>query len=274
MKKLLLASSALVFAGSAFAADLPARAPVKAPFIAAVPYTWTGCYFGGHAGAGWGHTDFSDPGSVPLGGGPPVQNIADPGSSIGVNGKFAGLGGVQAGCDYQFANNWVIGIAGDYSWSDIHGFGNDPFFAGKNSNIPLTLFSKTDRLATITGRVGHTWDHLLFYGKGGAASARDRYSLQNLDGLSQTDCFSGAGPGPPIACNPKASATRWGWTAGIGVEWAFANSWSTMIEYDHYGFGSKTVSFTDPNAPGAVALLNVKQSFDVVKVGINYRFGH
>src|SRR5437773_2781750 len=61
MKKLLLASSALMFAGPAFAADLPARMSVKAPVVAAVPYSWTGCYVGAHAGYGWGSTDFYDP---------------------------------------------------------------------------------------------------------------------------------------------------------------------------------------------------------------------
>ena len=50
MKELLLASSALVFAGSAFAADLPVRMATKAPVVAAVPYSWSGCYVGAHAG--------------------------------------------------------------------------------------------------------------------------------------------------------------------------------------------------------------------------------
>ena len=31
------------------------------------------------------------------------------------------LGGVQAGCDYQFAGGWVIGIQGDYAWTDAEG---------------------------------------------------------------------------------------------------------------------------------------------------------
>jgi outer membrane immunogenic protein len=106
MRKLLLASSALVFAGSAGAADL--RMPVKAAaVVAAVPYTWTGCYVGGHIGAGWNRTTFTDPGTLA---GP---TLAPAGASIDVNGGAGVLGGVQAGCDYQFAGNWVIGLGGD-----------------------------------------------------------------------------------------------------------------------------------------------------------------
>jgi outer membrane immunogenic protein len=267
LKKLLLATSALVFAGQAVAADLPARMAVKAPVVAAIPYSWTSCYVGGHVGAGWDRTSFSDPGyaGTPVIGGPGgTQNIAPLGSSIGVNGQAGALGGVQAGCDYQFANRWVIGLAGDFSWANIQGMANDPFFGGKNGG-PITLTTRTDRIATVTGRVGYAWDHFLLYGKGGAAFAHDRYGVQNMFTLNGVFCGT-------VACNPTGSTDRAGWTAGAGFEWAFANNWSAMVEYDHYGFANKGVSFTDPNAGPVVAILNIKQNIDVVKVGINYRF--
>src|SRR5271155_4027858 len=178
MKKLLLASSALVFAGPVLAADLPAAMPVKAPpVVAAVPYNWTGCYVGGNVGAGWDRTNFTDPGNFlePFG---IVQDLAPAGDSIGVNSSAGVLGGVQAGCDYQFANHWVIGLAGDFTWTDMHGTTNDPFFNGKNG-APVPINTRTNWLASVTGRVGYAWDHFLLYGKGGAAWANDSYSIQN-----------------------------------------------------------------------------------------------
>jgi outer membrane immunogenic protein len=261
MRKLLLASTALVFAGPALGADLPARMPVKAaPIVAAVPYTWTGCYLGGHVGAGWDRTSFSDPGNLNPGvvGPAVVQTIAPLGSSIGVNSRAGILGGVQGGCDYQFANNWVIGIGGDFTWSDLHGLANDPFFVGKNGG-PIPLNTQTDRLASVTGRVGYAWDHFLLYGKGGGAWVHDRYSLLNVNCSFLT------------VCNFSGSTNRTGWTAGVGFEWAFANNWSAMVEYDHYGFGNKGVAVTDPTLP-VTMVYNIKQDVDVVKVGINYRF--
>jgi outer membrane immunogenic protein len=267
MKRLLLASSAIVFAGSASAADLPARMPVKAPVVAA--YSWTGCYVGGHVGVGWNRTNFSDPGIGPF---PfPVTTLGPvgvPGTSIGVNGDPGVVGGAQVGCDYQFANNWVIGLAGDFSAADLHGVTNDPFFAGKNG-APATLNSRTEWLATVTGRLGYAWDRVLIYGKGGGAFARDRYSLNNFVTVGGRLCDDGV---TFVACNTTASTDRFGWTAGVGVEWAFAPNWSALVEYDHYGFDSKRVSFLLPSRPGAF-LLDVRQDIDVVKVGINYRFG-
>ncbi|MGO9358738.1 MAG: outer membrane protein [Xanthobacteraceae bacterium] len=268
---ILLASSALVVGGQAFAADLPARMPVKAPpVVAAVPYTWTGCHVGGNVGAGWDRTNFSDPGTfaTPFFGPPALQqNIAPLGSSIGVNGGAGVVGGVQAGCDYQFADHWVIGLGGDFALADIRGVGSDPFFSGKNNN-PITLSTRTNTLASVTGRVGYAWDHFLLYGKGGAAWAHDRYGLQNLDTLNGNFCFNAGF----VACNPNGSTTRAGWTAGAGLEWAFTSDWSALLEYDHYGFGGKNVLFNDPNGPPVPAVLNIKQDLDVVKVGINYRF--
>ena len=176
MRKLLLASSALVFAGPAFAADLPARMPVKAaPVVAAVPFTWTGCYVGGHVGAGWDRTVFSDPGNLSPGLlGPPSiqQSLAPVGATVGVNSPAGVVGGVQAGCDYQFAGNWVVGVGGDFAGSDIHGLANDPFFVGKNGG-PVPIRTRTNEIASLTGRVGYAWDHVLLYGKGGGAWAHN-----------------------------------------------------------------------------------------------------
>jgi len=272
MKKLLLTSTALVIGGQAFAADLP----VKAPRIAApVAYSWTGCYIGAHVGAGRSRTEFSDPGTTAIGffGSAPAlqQNIAPLGSSIAITGQIGALGGGQVGCDYQFAGNWVIGLAGDFSWANIQGQGVDPFFAGKNGG-PLTLTSKTDGLASATGRLGYAFDRLLIYGKGGAAWAHDRYTAQNLPTLNGNFCGTLAALTP---CNPSGTATRWGWVVGGGIEWAFVNNWSAFAEYDHYFFGSKTIQLSDVTvsvgAPTA-GNFNIKQDIDVVKVGINYRF--
>jgi outer membrane immunogenic protein len=267
MKHLLLATTAIVMAASAStasAADL-SRMPVKAaPVVAGI--NWTGCYVGGHVGVGWNRTRFYDPG-LPLG----ISTLGPlPGATIDVNSDPGVVGGAQIGCDYQFANNWVLGIAGDFAGTDLRGVANDPFFAGKNGG-PATLHSRTDWLASVTGRVGYSWDKLLVYGKGGAAFAHDRYGLNNFTAAGGSLCTTGAFVF--VACNPTANADRFGWTAGIGVEWMIAPNWSAMIEYNHYGFGNKRLSFSDPNVAGAAFLLDVRQDIDVVKVGVNYRFG-
>jgi opacity protein-like surface antigen len=55
MKKLMLLGVAgllaLVAGGPAIAADIPVKAPIRAP---AASYSWTGFYFGGNVGYSWG----------------------------------------------------------------------------------------------------------------------------------------------------------------------------------------------------------------------------
>jgi outer membrane immunogenic protein len=276
MKKFLLLSSAIVAAGPALAADLPVKAP---PIAAAVPYTWTGCHVGGHVGGAWDRTTYSDPGTLapPIFGGAPIltQNFANPGQSFSANSQGAFLGGVQAGCDYEFASHWVIGIGGDASWTNLNSLTDDPFFGGKN-NAPVRFSARTDEIATLTGRVGYAWDRVLVYGKGGAAYARDRYAQNNSFGINNAflGCNNGIVGGTLVGCNTAGSADRWGWTAGVGVEWAFATNWSAMIEYDHYGFDTRTLSMNVLNnsVPVIPANLNVRHDIDTIKVGINYRF--
>jgi outer membrane immunogenic protein len=269
MKRLLLITSSLVLVGSAQAADMAARPYTKAPVAAAIPFSWTSCYVGGHVGGGWSKTNFTDPGIASGSPGFPITTTgAIPGDQIRVDGNAGVIGGVQAGCDYQFSNHWVVGLAGDFSGGDLHGTANDPFFGGKNGN-PATLSSRTDWLASVTGRVGYTWDRFMIYGKGGAGFARDTYSLNNFVNTAGFDCRAAFVFTP---CNASTSTDRVGWVAGAGAEWAFTPNWSVLVEYDHYGFDSKRVGFLNPAGP-STALIDIQQDIDIVKVGVNYRFG-
>ena len=187
-----------------------------------------------------------------------------PESSFSTNNSGSFVGGGQVGCDYQFASNWVVGLAGDFSWAGIDGQANDPFFDGKNPSQPLTVRSRTDFFGSVTGRVGYSYNTSLFYAKGGVAWSHNKYNVNNYDcGL----IF--------VACYGSASDTQTGWTLGAGYEWAFAPKWSVLVEYNHFGFASKTVAVTDSSQPFPARPrdITVKTSFDVVKVGLNYRFG-
>jgi opacity protein-like surface antigen len=64
---------------------------------------------------------------------------------------------------------------------------------------------------------------------------------------------------------------NWGWTIGAGAEYAIADHWTTFAEYDYVGLPSTAVSFP------MVAIINansiaVKQSANMFKVGVNYKF--
>jgi outer membrane immunogenic protein len=240
MKATPLAATALsLLTVSAFGADL--EVPLKAPLVAP-PFTWTSCYAGVQAGGGWGHTDLND-----------SAGILSP--SIGFTSASTGVGGYvvggQIGCDYQFAPNWVVGIEGAAAGGNIQGSAGValPGIPGDTA----TFSEHTNLLTSVTTRVGYAWNDWLLYAKGGVAWEGNRYGTS--DALATYD-YEGVD-------------TRFGWTAGAGIEWALWHDWSLKLEYDYYGFGTSTVTFID-NVSGNVGPLDIKQSIQVVKLGLNF----
>jgi outer membrane immunogenic protein len=233
IKNILLAGTALatLVSGSAMAADLrPARAPIytKAPMMAPA-YSWTGCYVGGNAGGLWTTKTWS----TATGAAQSTQDIS------------GGLAGGQIGCNYQ-VTTWVFGIQGDYDWSNAGGTAADASFVGGTDH------SNVKSLASVTGRVGYTWDRFLGYVKGGGAWVRDDYSVTNVVGLASS-----------------ASETRDGWTLGVGGEYAFTDWLSGFAEYDYYDFGTTSNTFTGVLGTGTS---NIKQTVSVAKGGVNFKF--
>ncbi|MGB6237518.1 MAG: porin family protein, partial [Bradyrhizobium sp.] len=114
-----------------------------------------------------------------------------------------------------------------------------------------------DFLASVTGRIGYAFDNILIYGRGGFAVAGDKYDVSG-------GTFNGGGP-----FHFQGVDNRYGWIAGGGVDWAFARHWSANVEYDYYGFGNGNILMTDQFS-GATGVVNVKQSVQVVKVGLNF----
>src|SRR5262245_55374485 len=136
MKRALLATAAVFIGNSSFAADLGAR--FRAPLVAPAPlFTWTGCYIGGHLGGGWGEKTVSVPALLP---------------GASVTGDTSGfLGGGQVGCNLQFGSNWVIGIEGDGSGSDIRGDITQTVLESPERRMPKRTGSPA-RLAGSAGR--------------------------------------------------------------------------------------------------------------------------
>lgn len=240
-----VAAIAVTMAGSALAADLPITA--SAPFA----QRWTGCYFGGSVGGGFAHKNITDPAQL-------VQDsFLGPGSTPGIT--TTGLSpdgvviGVQLGCDYQFAPSWVVGMEGAASGARLERSAT----VGLPLGAPDTALmkAKTDFLASVTARLGYTFDNVLLYARGGGAMAGDR--------LNVTGSFMG------MPFGFEGLQDRLGWVAGAGVEWAFSPHWSVNLEYDYYGFGHRSVAMLD-TANGFQGRVDVGQNIQVVKVGVNF----
>lgn len=230
MKKIVLGSALLAaLAGPALAADMPPRPYAKAPAYTApaVVYNWTGFYIGGHVGGAFAGDNRLQ------------SNDA----------RF--LGGVQAGADYQFAPNWVLGAEAQYSWLSGGTNHNLIFPAGTVVNGRVA-----DQIGSVTGRVGYTWGPGLIYAKGGYAwRDGNTIGVANAAGVPQPFTTSG---------NSKD-----GYTVGAGLEYLFAPNWSAKAEYQYYNFGNTTLTTAPVDAVGA----RFRNDEHSVKVGVNYRFG-
>ena len=147
MASIVMSAFASMCAGSADAADLPLKALPPPPPV----FSWTGFYIGAHIGGGFAKSDWADtvPGFVGL-------DDANP--------KPSGfLGGGQIGYNYQI-NNIVLGIEGEGTWANLNNSVSSCF-----QDVTQSCSTKATGFATVTGRLGLTWDRALFYAKGGAA---------------------------------------------------------------------------------------------------------
>jgi outer membrane immunogenic protein len=237
MKKTILLLTASVIAlgaaGSAFAADLPARTYTKAPPIAMAAYDWSGFYIGLNGGGGWSHTNWT------------LGNGLSEGSTNANGGTVGG----QVGYRWQ-TGPVVFGVEAQGNWADLSGDNTSQLFADRNH-------TKIDAFGLFTGQIGYTFNNVLLYAKGGAAVVDDKYDVYGI---------------PSNLLLATASETRWGGTVGVGFEYGFAPNWSAGLEYDHIFLGTNTNNLTTP-VGALFNAESISQNVDLFTARINYRFG-
>jgi outer membrane immunogenic protein len=230
--------------GSAMAADMAPRytkAPAPVPVMA---YSWTGCYIGVEGGGAWGRSrhDGFPPGPTQL---TPTFDVS------------GGLAGGEAGCNYQFSPSWAAGVEGDISWIDKKG---SSFDTGPGGNPTFQSTTREHWISTIRGRVGPTWDRVWVYGTGGfaAAAVEANVAIPGLRTYSET-------------------VTHYGWTAGVGIEYAITNNWTIKGEYLYVKLDNKAFLFGNDPVIGPAGLnaqrSGVNLNDNIVRVGLNYKFG-
>jgi outer membrane immunogenic protein len=249
MKRILMASAlALAAGGQALAADLPPPPPApRAPAAylpVAPPYNWTGFYIGGNLGAGFSNGSFSDP----------------LGSTFTNSSNTTFLGGGQVGVNYEFWGGVVIGAEAMFDWAPNQ---NNTFTAtlpAAAGGGTATASINNRWLTTATGKLGYAWDRVLLYGKGGGA-----WVGQSNSGITTTN------PGGPFTAS--SSSTNWGWTAGLGVEWAFWGNWSARAEWDYVALNNQSIAVTNAAATFTDSIAANNRNINMFTAGVNYKFG-
>ena len=229
----------IALAGSAFAADMPAKAPA---YQAPVPmiYNWTGLYVGGQIGGVWAH----DSGS-----------IVNPGIPVAINVPFAidasgVIGGGHIGYNWQFGQ-WVLGVEGSADWTNL----NKDSIVGVCPLFCAFTNTKSDWRGSARGRAGWAFDRFLVYATGG-------WAVAHITNTYNTTPFGGG--------FASISRTQNGWTAGGGIDYAIDKNWSLLAEFRYSDFGK----FTDQSSVAFFPATTVNHHVTEVQgqVGFSYKF--
>ncbi len=306
MRKYALAAAAVaaLTTTAALAADLPSR---RAPPVYVPPpppaFTWTGFYVGGNVGGGFddyttyglaGQTAgarnallvtgarpafFSTNTSGVVGGGQIGYNFQIPSTGLlgGTLGSLgSGFGNVVGGVGNAVGLGSILGAGGstggviagleaDAAYTDFHTIG---VFAG-GTGLTSQFNTRTDFIGTVRGRLGYAFGNLLLYGTGGFAygGVHDNVALFNAAGV--TTAYNGV------------NRIQTGYTYGGGAEFAIptnsfvnvfkASAVTVKVEYLHYVLGDNVALV--PVANGNVYTARVLNDGNLVRAGINYKFG-
>jgi outer membrane immunogenic protein len=212
MKKLALVAGAVALVGmsSVATADGNRRGPAYSP----VGYSWSGIYFGGHVGGGWGDSDITETLSIAVGGVPLITATQNHDTS-------GWLAGVQLGAMKQFGN-FVIGAELSLSGADINGSGNDYFGITTLTGgvVGSTCESTVNWMATGLARAGLAWDRVLVYGTVG-------YAIAGVDHSVRIDIPVG----PGVQLNWAQQDVAHGIAFGGGVEFAVSRDVTLGVQY-------------------------------------------
>ena len=206
---------------------------------------WSGLYIGGHVGGSSAGSNWAfqrdDLWIIRRGtGGIPFAR------------QTSVLGGVQAGYNFQLGSI-VTGIEGTWSGLNHKTTIASPYYPDTDTET-----AKISNIFTIAGRLGVTWDRVLFYAKGGWAGGEV--------GLSAASTSGG-----PSAWNP-GSKFRSGVIVGAGFEYMLTQNLILGIEYNHIDLGRANYTAYNTGADTTLTSVDDKTKLDTVVGRLSYKF--
>jgi outer membrane immunogenic protein len=271
-----------------WAADMAVKAP---PPVAAPAYSWTGIYVGGNVGYGWRDPTVTftpnDPASQDFTCGGTGGGTCPSPTSFNVNGA---LGGLEAGYNWQFNRNWLLGVETDFDWSRIQGTGTSNFLIGQFPGVASNFQASenVEWFGTVRGRLGFLpANNVLIYGTGGFAYGRVNENVALNTGAGVGGFVFQRGPpsgfiGFSCIAGPNcflgnSSNTDVGWTIGGGLEYLLWRNLSVKAEYLYVNLGSGRAVNVVAQAGGAIGASSFTAAystvdFQVIRGGLNWKF--
>jgi len=238
-----LVAGAFVVTSDAVNADGAAR---KAAPTAQAPTSWSGLYFGAHAGWAWAEveSDLVTVNGTPLGWNDSVHHDAP-------------VVGGQIGLQHQFGL-FVLGVEASATFAYEDGYGNVtcPDVGTR------TCGKRFDNVLSVGPRLGYAMGKWMPYLTGGYASAEIAH--KSFDTGAQT--------------NVHLFGERFsGWYVGAGVDMAIAQGWTVGLEYRHYDFGSDNVQTFNASLPnqgtGTGQFRDVEATLDTLALRVSWKLG-
>ena len=153
------------------------------------------------------------------------------GSTFGTTTNTSFLGGGQVGVNYQFYGGVVIGAEAMFDWvpntSNTINATNTGLHRDRRGDDQQSMAVDRDRQARLCL---------------GPSSAL-RQGRWRLGRDKQSFDYGRWGTQRPFT---SSSSNNFGWTAGLGVEWAFAGNWSARAEWDYVRLQDQSFTVAGP----------------------------
>lgn len=270
MRKLLLAGvtlAALGVVGAANAADLPVEPVYKGGPLIVPVYDWTGFYLGVNGGYSWGNSA----NTYTITGFAPFTGTTHMGGDV--------VGG-QVGFNWQVNSSWVVGIEADFQGTGQKGTDTPPTIVGPTTCIVILCTTTSNSagmdqtlkaFGTARVRFGFVpWDRLLLYVTGGGVFGD--IASTATGNVTTSSTLLGFTTTTTSVSTENFTNWRAGWTVGGGAEWVLSGGWTGKLEYLFVDLGSYSNTVpANPVVPSTLITSHVTDN--IVRVGINYRFG-
>jgi outer membrane immunogenic protein len=130
--------------------------------------------------------------------------------------------------------------------------------------VAFTRDIKIDELASARGRLGYLiFPNWLLYGTAGMGFGHTRINHTAVEAID----------GTTISVSDSSFFNEFGWVAGVGLEWKFANNWLLRGEWLHYDFarnnGSKNFFLLEEFG---LDTGNPRTTVDVARAALSYKF--
>lgn len=210
---------------------------------------WRGFYLGLNAGGTFGES---------------VATDIDDYNSGSVGAKHWGydvsgfVGGLEAGYNFQPRPWLVLGVEGDLGYLGLDGHRTQP---GSPDND--TIAETGDGFyATLRGRAGVAFNHLLLYATGGGIGVNNEVRV--FDDRSTPPAGLGSG-------DASSREFRLGWTLGGGVAYALNCHWSVKVEYLYYNLETERASFVNSFDQDTIRW-DTETDGHLVRAGLDFKF--